>query len=125
MSSVAQGLSVDTVKLPEGHFFHEGDPTHFSMVYFLEIARQCYMQIAHGHLQIPLNVPMNLLALSFSLDRPIPRNSPLSLAPQAGMEAQLQSFKTNRIHIDLFNRGEKIGQANITAQVLSQAAPAA
>jgi hypothetical protein len=37
----------------------------------------------------------------------------------------LQSFKTNRIHIDLFNRGEKIGQANITAQVLSQAAPAA
>jgi len=125
MSSVAQGLSVDTVKLPEGHFFHEGDPAHFSMVYFLEIARQCYMQIAHGHLQIPLNVPMNLLALSFSLDRPIPRNSPLSLAPQAGMEAQLQSFKTNRIHIDLFNRGEKIGQANITAQVLSQAAPAA
>ncbi|WP_434657886.1 polyketide synthase [Pseudomonas sp. R3-56] len=125
MSSLAQGLSVDTVSLPDGHFFHEGDPEHFSMVYFLEVARQCYMQIAHGHLRIPLNTPMNLLALSFTLDRPIPRNSPLSLAPQASLGTQLQSFKTNRIHIDLFNRGEKIGQANITAQVLSQAAPAA
>lgn len=125
MSGVAQGLSVDTVRLPDGHFFHEGDPAHYSMVYFLEVARQCYMQIAHGHLRIPLNTPMNLLALSFSLDRPIPRNSPLSLAPQAGLDAQRQSFKTNRIHIDLFNRSEKIGQANITAQVLGQTAPAA
>ncbi|MBI6619098.1 polyketide synthase [Pseudomonas corrugata] len=125
MSGVAQGLSVDTIKLPDGHFFHEGDPAHYSMVYFLEVARQCYMQIAHSHLRIPLDTPMNLLTLSFTLDRPIPRNSPLSLAPQAGLDAQLQSFKTNRIHIDLFNRGEKIGQANITAQVLSRTAPAA
>ena len=125
MSGVAQGLSVDTVKLPPEHFFQAGDPQHYSMVYFLEVARQCYMQIAHSHLRIPLNTPMNLLALSFTLDRPIPRNSPLSLAPQAGFEASLQAFKTNRIYIDLFNRGEKIGQANITAQVLSQSAPAA
>lgn len=42
------------------------------MVYFLEVARQCYMQIAHSHLRIPLNTPMNLLALSFTTDRPIP-----------------------------------------------------
>ncbi|WP_053213859.1 beta-ketoacyl synthase N-terminal-like domain-containing protein [Pseudomonas sp. Q12-87] len=125
MSGIAQGLSVDTVKLPDEHFFQEGDPAHHSMVYFLEVARQCYMQIAHSHLRIPLNTPMNLLALSFTLDRPIPRNSPLSLAPQAGFDARFQSFKTNRIYIDLFNRGEKIGQASITAQVLSQSAPAA
>lgn len=125
MSGVAQGLSVDTVKLPPEHFFQAGDPQHYSMVYFLEVARQCYMQIAHSHLRIPLNTPMNLLALSFTLDRPIPRNSPLSLAPQAGFDAALQAFKTNRIYIDLFNRGEKIGQASITAQVLSQSAPAA
>ena len=124
MSGIAQGLSVDTLKLPDEHFFQEGDPEHYSMVYFLEVARQCYMQIAHSHLRIPLNTPMNLLALSFTLDRPIPRNSPLSLAPQAGFDAQ-QPFKTNRIYIDLFNRGEKIGQASITAQVLSQSAPAA
>ena len=125
MSGIAQGLSVDTLKLPDEHFFQEGDPEHYSMVYFLEVARQCYMQIAHSHLRIPLNTPMNLLALSFTLDRPIPRNSPLSLAPQAGFDAQDQPFKTNRVYIDLFNRGEKIGQANITAQVLSQSAPAA
>lgn len=125
MSGIAQGLSVDTLKLPQEHFFQEGDPEHYSMVYFLEVARQCYMQIAHSYLRIPLNTPMNLLALSFTLDRPIPRNSPLSLAPQAGFDAQLQPFKTNRIYIDLFNRGEKIGQASITAQVLSQSAPAA
>jgi len=125
MSGAAQGLSVDTVKLPDEHFFRDGDPEHCSMVYFLEVARQCYMQIAHSHLRIPLNIPMNLLALSFTLERPIPRNSPLSLAPQAGFEGQFQSFKTNRIYIDLFNRGEKIGQATITAQVLSQSAPAA
>lgn len=125
ISSVAQGLSVDTVRLPDEHFFRDGDPDHCSMVYFLEVARQCYMQIAHGHLRIPLDTPMNLLALTFTLERPIPRNSPLSLAPQAGFEAQLQSFKTNRIYIDLFNRGEKFGQATITAQVLSQSAPAA
>lgn len=125
MSGIAQGLSVDTVKLPPEHFFQAGDPQHYSMVYFLEVARQCYMQIAHSHLRIPLNTPMNLLALSFTLDRPIPRNSPLSLAPQAGFDASLQAFKTNRIYIDLFNRGEKIGQASITAQVLSQSAPAA
>ena len=124
MSTFAQGLSVDTLKLPDDHFFLEGDPEHYSMVYFLEVARQCYMQIAHSYLRIPLNTPMNLLALSFTLDRPIPRNSPLSLAPQAGFDAQ-QPFKTNRIYIDLFNRGEKIGQASITAQVLSQSAPAA
>ena len=116
---------LDTVKLPQEHFFQAGDPEHYSMVYFLEVARQCYMQIAHSHLRIPLNTPMNLLALSFTLDRPIPRNSPLSLAPQAGFDAALQAFKTNRIYIDLFNRGEKIGQASITAQVLSQSAPAA
>lgn len=125
MSGIAQGLSVDTLKLPDEHFFQEGDPEHYSMVYFLEVARQCYMQIAHSYLRIPLNTPMNLLALSFTLDRPIPRNSPLSLAPQAGFDAQHQPFKTNRIYIDLFNRGEKIGQASITAQVLSRSAPAA
>ena len=125
MSGIAQGLSVDTVELPDRHFFHEGDPHHHSMVYFLEVARQCYMQIAHSHLHIPLKTPMNLLALSFTLERPIARNSPLSLAPQPGFDAQLRSFKTNRIYIDLFNRGEKIGQASITAQVLSQSAPAA
>ncbi|MFJ2538964.1 beta-ketoacyl synthase N-terminal-like domain-containing protein [Pseudomonas sp. NPDC087614] len=125
ISGIAQRLSVDTLKLPEEHIFQEGDPEHYSMVYFLEVARQCYMQIAHSHLRIPLNTPMNLLALSFTLDRPIPRNSPLSLAPQTGFDAQDQPFKTNRIYIDLFNRGEKIGQANITAQVLSQSAPAA
>ncbi|WLG87439.1 beta-ketoacyl synthase N-terminal-like domain-containing protein [Pseudomonas cucumis] len=125
MSGIAQGLSVDTLKLPQEHFFQEGDPEHYSMVYFLEVARQCYMQIAHSYLRIPLNTPMNLLALSFTLDRPIPRNSPLSLAPQAGFDAQHQPFKTNRIYIDLFNRGEKIGQASITAQVLSRSAPAA
>lgn len=125
ISGVTQGLSVDTVKLPDEHIFQEGDPEHHSMVYFLEVARQCYMQIAHSHLRIPLNTPMNLLALSFTLDRPIPRNSPLSLAPQAGFDGQEQPFKTNRIYIDLFNRGEKIGQATITAQVLSQSAPAA
>jgi 3-hydroxymyristoyl/3-hydroxydecanoyl-(acyl carrier protein) dehydratase len=125
MSGIAQGLSVDTLKLPDEHIFQEGDPEHYSMVYFLEVARQCYMQIAHSYLRIPLNTPMNLLALSFTLDRPIPRNSPLSLAPQAGFDTQDQPFKTNRIYIDLFNRGEKIGQASITAQVLSQSAPAA
>ncbi|MDT9673535.1 polyketide synthase [Pseudomonas sp. JV414] len=125
MSGIAQGLSVDTLKLPDEHFFQEGDPEHYSMVYFLEVARQCYMQIAHSYLRIPLKTPMNLLALSFTLDRPIPRSSPLSLAPQAGFDAQHQPFKTNRIYIDLFNRGEKIGQASITAQVLSQSVPAA
>ncbi|NWB83568.1 polyketide synthase family protein [Pseudomonas gingeri] len=125
ISGIAQGLSVDTLKLADEHFFQEGDPEHYSMVYFLEVARQCYMQIAHSYLRIPLNTPMNLLALSFTLDRPIPRNSPLSLAPQAGFDAQDQPFKTNRVYIDLFNRGEKIGQASITAQVLSRSAPAA
>jgi len=125
ISGIAQGLSVDTLKLADEHFFQEGDPEHYSMVYFLEVARQCYMQIAHSHLRIPLNTPMNLLALSFTLDRAIPRNSPLSLAPQAGFDAQDQPFKTNRIYIDLFNRGEKIGQASITAQVLSQSTTAA
>lgn len=125
MKMTAQGLSVETLELADEHFFRKDNPRHYSMVYFLEVARQCYMQLAHSYLRIPLNTPMNLLALSFTLDRPIPKDSPLTLAPQAEFDAQGQAFKTNCISIDLFNRGEKIGQADITAQVLSLSAPAA
>jgi len=121
MSDVARGLSVETLKPADEHFFQKGGPKHYSMVYFLEVARQCFMQIAHTHRRIPLGTPMNLVALSFTLDRPIPTNSPLLLAPQADFDAPEQSFKTNRICIDLFNQGEKIGQAVITAQLLSRA----
>ena len=121
MSDVARGLSVETLQPANEHFFRKGGPKHYSMVYFLEVARQCFMQIAHTHRRIPLGTPMNLLALSFTLDRPIPTNSPLLLAPQGSFEAPEPSFKTNQVCIDLFNRGEKIGQADITAQLLSRA----
>lgn len=125
MSDIAQGLSVETLKPADEHFFRKGGPKHYSMVYFLEVARQCFIQIAHTHRRIPLGTPMNLLALSFTLDRPIPTNSPLLLAPQISFDAPDQSFKTNRICIDLFNLGEKIGQADITAQLLSRSLSAA
>lgn len=121
MSDIAQGLSVETLKPADEHFFQQGGPKHYSMVYFLEVARQCFMQIAHSHRRIPVGTPMNLLALSFTLDRPIPTNSPLLLAPRINVDAPEQSFKTYRICIDLFNQGAKIGQSEITAQLLSRA----
>lgn len=111
--------------IPPGQFFEDGHPRQHSMVYFLEIARQAYMQIAHGALRIPLKTPMNLLVLDFTLARPIGRRQALALAPQSALPANAQAFKTNRIVIELEADGQPLGAATVTAQVLSrQAHPA-
>jgi len=109
-----------TTAIAPGHFFHEGHPTWHSMVYFLEIARQAYMQVAHGPLGIAVNTPMNLLALDFSLHRPLPRGQVLTLATPSGPALTQRAFKTNRTVIQLLADGTPIGQANLTAQVLSE-----
>lgn len=111
--------------IPPGQFFEDGHPRQHSMVYFLEIARQAYMQIAHGTLRIPLKTPMNLLVLDFTLTRPIGRHKALALAPQNALPTNAQAFKTNRIVIELRADGLPLGTATVTAQVLSpQAQPA-
>ncbi|MGC5702622.1 polyketide synthase [Pseudomonas sp. NFXW11] len=116
---------VRSLPVPAGQFFEDGHPRYHSMVYFLEIARQAYMQIAHGALAIPLNTPMNLLVLNFDLARPLERGQTLTLAPQDPLGQQAQAFKTNRMVIELFAAGQLIGSAGLTAQVLGkQAQPA-
>lgn len=116
---------VSTTDLPATHFFQDGHRHCHSMVYFLEIARQTYMQIAHGPMAVALDTPMNLLALDFSLQRPLTRGQALSLAPQIAVGQALQAFKTNRTVIQLFAADQLIGQANLTAQVLSDQAQSA
>lgn len=116
---------VSTTAVTPGHFFQDGHPHCHSMVYFLEIARQAYMQIAHGPMAIALNTPMNLLALDFTLQRPLTRGQPLTLTTPAGPATPQPVFKTNRTVIQLWADGQPLGQANLTAQVLSdQAQPA-
>ncbi|MGY4492829.1 beta-ketoacyl synthase N-terminal-like domain-containing protein [Pseudomonas sp. TE3610] len=109
-----------TTAIAAGHFFHEGHPHCHSMVYFLEIARQAFMQVAHGAMGIALNTPMNLLALDFSLRRPLPRGRTLTLATPAAPATTQRAFKTNRTVIQLLVDGEPLGQASLTAQVLSE-----
>ncbi|HCE6901266.1 beta-ketoacyl synthase N-terminal-like domain-containing protein [Pseudomonas aeruginosa] len=112
---------VRTLPVPAGQFFEDGHRQYHSMVYFLEVARQAYMQIAHGILAIPCGTPMNLLILSFRLDSPLLRDQPLTLAPKDG-PGDLVAGKTKRIVIELRAAGQLLGEARLTAQVLDEEA---
>ena len=120
VSDIDPQTRVVACPIPPGQFFEDGHPRQHSMVYFLEIARQAYMQIAHGALGIPLKTPMNLLVLDFVLARPIGRQQALALSPQSALPPNAQAFKTNRIVIELQADGLPLGAATVTAQVLSR-----
>ncbi|MBD8452787.1 polyketide synthase family protein [Serratia rubidaea] len=112
--------SVLTTALPDGHFFTYGDEKNLSMVYFLEIARQCYMQIAHDVMRVPLGVPMNLVTLHFSLNNAIPRQRTLCVAAE---HAQLPAGgygRTNLINLSLRMGTQRLGEARIVAQALEK-----
>lgn len=112
--------SVQTAKLPDGHFFTDSDVKPLSMVYFLEIARQCYMQIAHDVLQIPLDVPMNLVTLHLTLDAPIPRQRTLRVIADKQPLLTAWLGRTNTINLLLQVGRQRLGEARIVAQVLNK-----
>ncbi|WP_411754119.1 beta-ketoacyl synthase N-terminal-like domain-containing protein [Serratia sp. (in: enterobacteria)] len=112
--------AVQTVPLPDGHFFTDGDVKQLSMVYFLEIARQCYMQIAHDVLQIPLGVPMNLVTLHLSLNAPIPRQRTLNVMADKQPLLAGNLGRTNTINLILQADRQRLGEARIVAQVLEK-----
>jgi hypothetical protein len=110
-------LRVRTAAVPPGHLFGDGDPAAHSMLYFLEIARQCFMLVAHERLDVPFDVAMNLVELRFELDAPIPREQPLSLLPEFRSERWNGAIQTGRVTITLAQPGGVLGRAHIVSQV--------
>ena len=116
----AGGVSTRTIAIPEGHFFLDGPPTAHSMLYFLEIARQCLMLVAHTRLDVPLGMPMNLVELRFALDAPIPRDVPLTLVPEFDARRWSGLLHTGRVTIGLFSPDGRLGTAKIVSQVIDE-----
>ncbi|HBU6430625.1 TPA: hypothetical protein MC498_004262 [Klebsiella oxytoca] len=109
--------TVFTTQIPDGHFFSQGKVKNLSMVYFLEIARQCYMQIAHEIMQVPLGIPMNLLTLNFSLRGAIPRHHTLRVSTDKAYVTATNG-RTNLINISLWIGEQQLGDVRIVGQVL-------
>ena len=104
----------------QNHFFqHSGSTEYLSIVYFLEIARQCYMQIAHEILKVPLGIPMNLVILDFSLEAPISREGTLRVTATKENLPKTSSLN-NIIKLSLFSSNKRIGSVKIIAQVLKK-----
>lgn len=110
--------SVLTTRVPQEHFFASRDVNHLSMVYFLEIARQCYMQIAHDVMRVPTGTPMNLVTLHFSLHNAIPRQATLRVAADKAAFTAGRYDRTNITTLSLYAGQQPLGEANIIAQVL-------
>jgi hypothetical protein len=119
---VTQGtaLSVKTSAVPADHYFAQGDHSFLSILYFLEIARQCFMLVAHQTLDIPVGMPMNLLQLRFALNTPIPRHSSLELIPHHQLEPWSGLMQTGLVQIALNHGQTSIGHAEITSQVINK-----
>lgn len=116
----AGGWRVHTVPVAAGHLFDDGDAQHFSLLYFLETARQCLMLVAHTRLGIPTGVPMNLVELRFALAAPIPRHQPLHIVPEFRDEAWQGLVQTGRVGMTLHSLAGPIGNASIVSQVVDK-----
>ncbi|WP_410211730.1 beta-ketoacyl synthase N-terminal-like domain-containing protein [Aquirhabdus sp.] len=113
-------ISVKTCALPPDHYLAQGDSSSLSILYFLEVARQCFMLVAHEKLDIPVGMPMNLLHLRFELNAPIPRHSTLELIPTHQLERWTGLLQTGQVNIKLRHASEVIGSADITSQVINK-----
>lgn len=118
-------LGVVTAELPAQHAIADGPGNRLSMLYFLEIARQCFMLVAHGKLGVPLGIPMNLVDLRFSLSAPIPRGSRLWLRPSFNPVAWSGVTRTSKVAMQLCDAQGVIGEASIVSQAIAPEAYAA
>jgi len=122
----AGALRARTRPIPPGHCFADGHPHRLSMLYFLEIARQCLMLVAHTRLGVPLGLPMSLVSLQFSLHAPIPRGTPLVLVPETQADPWNGVIQTARVGMTLRRLdeagapGEPLGTVAIVAQVIDK-----
>lgn len=112
-------LGVVTAELPEGHALSDGPPGSLSMLYFLEVARQCFMLVAHGKLAVPLGTPMNLVDLRFSLSAPIGRHGRLWLSPSFSPVAWTGTTRTSKVTMQLCDDQGAFGQATIVSQAIA------
>ena len=115
-----QDAFVMTCPIPLDHYFSQGNPKSLSMIYFLEVARQCFMLLAHEMLDIPTGTPMNLIQLSFSLNTPISRNSSFKLVPHHELKKWSGLMQTGEVDISLQDATREIGRAKITSQVINK-----
>ncbi len=110
---------VVTAALPATHALADCPSSGLSMLYFLEVARQSFMLVAHGRLAVPLGTPMNLIDLRFTLSAPIPRLGRLWLAPQYKAAEWTGQTRTSQVTIRLEDANGPIGQASIVSQAIS------
>lgn len=118
MEDHADGLRVPTADVPEGHFFRDGSSDTYSLLYFLEIARQCFMLVAHTRLNVPLDVSMNLIELHFEITAPIPRDAAFTIMPEYQGERWTGLLQKGRVEMTLLAPDELLGKAVIVSQVL-------
>ena len=112
-------LGVVTADLPDTHALSDGPSGSLSMLYFLEVARQCFMLVAHGKLSVPLGTPMNLVDLRFSLNAPIPRHTRLWLSPSFSPLEWSGSTRTSKVTMQLGDAQGAFGQASIVSQAIA------
>lgn len=118
-------LGVVTAELPDTHALSDGPAGSLSMLYFLEVARQCFMLVAHGKLAVPLGTPMNLVDLRFSLNAPIPRRGHLWLSPSFSPVEWTGTTRTSKVTMQLCDAQGAFGQASIVSQAIAPEAYAA
>lgn len=112
-------LGVVTAELPDGHTLCDGPAGSLSMLYFLEVARQCFMLVAHGKLAVPLGTPMNLVDLRFSLSAPIARHGRLWLSPSFSPVEWSGATRTSKVTMLLCDGQGAFGQASIVSQAIA------
>jgi hypothetical protein len=95
------------------------------MLYFLEVARQCFMLVAHGRLAVPLGTPMNLVDLRFAITAPIPRQGSLWLCPSFAPIPWDGTTRTSKVTMQLCDANGPFGQASIVSQAIAPEAYAA
>ncbi|RZL02005.1 MAG: polyketide synthase [Rubrivivax sp.] len=112
-------LGVTTCAIEADHCFSDGAPDAVSLLYFLEIARQCFMLIAHTQLDVPLGTPMNLVELRFEVTAPIPRHGTFWLVPKFNPEPWKGHTRTSRTSMTLHDAHGAFGQASIVSQAIA------
>lgn len=104
----------------EGHILNDGDADYYSMLYILEIFRQCAMLVAHTLEGIPIGAPMTLINIRIDMMRPLNRNEQFSIEYVPQKSSKIGDILIADISMTLAGPGGIIGTGTIVSQVSGQ-----
>lgn len=104
----------DLVTPPPGHVLRCDSRNIYSMLYILEVTRQCGMIILHSVSNIPLDTPMILLSLTINLDRPALGDSGLRIGHTLANDTHSARTVMGSMDFSLYDAGGKLGSSTLS-----------